>query len=86
MFDEINFDDLPKFDQYDDDFFLQIEANLSDESKIYLWEPKVQCQQLEYSDQLMHISDDSEKESAENLEVNDICLFVLLISIHTRQI
>ena len=33
VFDDINsFDDLPKYDQYDDDYVFQIQINLADES------------------------------------------------------
>ena len=31
-------DDLPKFDQYDDDYVVQTEANLAEQSIVGLWE------------------------------------------------
>ena len=31
-------DDLPKFDQYDDDYVLQTEANLVEQSTVGIWE------------------------------------------------
>lgn len=34
-------DDLPKFDQYDDDYVLQIEASLTNKSKVGLWKEEV---------------------------------------------
>lgn len=71
MFDDITFDDFPNFDKYDDDYFIQIEANLTDQSTAGLWEEEVQFQQLEYSDQPMHISYGSEEESEKNLEVSE---------------
>ena len=64
-------DDLPQFDQYDDDYVLRTEANLADESVASLCEEEVHFQQLEYSDQPMHISYDNYEESAENFEVSE---------------
>ena len=34
-------DDLPHYDQYDDDYVLQTNANLADEPTASLWEEKV---------------------------------------------
>ena len=48
-------DDLPRFDEYDDDYVLQTKANLADESVAGLWKEEVHFQ-LEYSDQPLHIS------------------------------
>ena len=60
MLDDVFYtDDLPQFDQYDDDYVLQTEANLAD------------FQQLEYSDQPMHISHENDEESVANFEVNE---------------
>ena len=39
--DVLHTDDLPQFDQYDDDYVLQTEANLADKSTAILWEEKV---------------------------------------------
>lgn len=40
-FDDITFDDLPKFDQYDDDYVLQTKANIVDQWTASLWEEEV---------------------------------------------
>ena len=40
-------DDFPQFDQYDDDYVLQTEANLADKSAASLCEEEVHFQQLE---------------------------------------
>ena len=45
-------DDLPQFDQYDDDYVLQIEASLANKSVAGLWKEEVHFQQLDYSDKL----------------------------------
>ena len=37
-------DDLPRFDEYDDDYVLQTEANLADKSAARLWEEEVHFQ------------------------------------------
>ena len=45
MLDDILYmDDLPKFDQYDDDYVLQTKANLADQSVADLWEEEIQFQ------------------------------------------
>jgi len=64
-------DELPQFDQYDDDYVLQIEANLVDKSAASLWEEEVHFQQFEYSDQSSHISYGNDEESAVNFEVSE---------------
>jgi len=64
-------DDLPQYDQYDDDYVLQTEANLADKSAARLWEEEVHFQQLEYNDQPSYISYDSDEESAEKFEVSE---------------
>ena len=72
MLDDVLYtDDLLQFDQYDDDYVLQTEANLADESTASLCEEEVHFQHLEYSDQLMHISYDNDEESAANFEVSE---------------
>ena len=79
MLDDVFYtDDLPQFDQYDDDYVLQTEVNLADKSIASLWEEKVHFQQFEYSDQSSHISYGNDEESAVNFEVKDLCLFVFL--------
>ena len=64
-------DDLPQFDQYDDDYVLQTEANLTNKSAASLWEEEVHFQQLEYNVQPSHINYDSDEESAKNFEVSE---------------
>ena len=66
MLDDVFYtDDLPQFDQYDDDdYFLQTKV-------AGLWKEEVHFQQLEYNDQMMHISYDNDKESAANFEVSE---------------
>ena len=68
MLDDVFYtDDLPQFDQYDDDYVFQTEANLADKPVASLWqEEEAHLQQLEYSDQPMHISYDNDEESAAN--------------------
>ena len=47
MLDDVFYtDDLRKFDQYDDDYVLQIEASLADKSTAGLWKEEVHFQQL----------------------------------------
>ena len=72
MLDDVLYnDDLPQFDQYDDDYVLQTEANLADKSTTSLWKEEVHFQQLEYSDQPIHISCDNDEESVANFEVSE---------------
>jgi len=59
---------FPKFNQYDDDDVPQTAASLADKSTAGLWKEEVHFQQLEYSDQSLHISYGSEEESVENFE------------------
>ena len=64
-------DDLPHYDQYDDDYVLQTNANLADKPAASLWEEKVHFQQLEYNVQPSHISYDIDEQSAAKLEVSE---------------
>jgi len=64
-------DGFPKFNQYHDDFVLQIEASLANKSTTGLWKEEVHFQQLKYSDQPLHISYGSEEESTTNVEVSE---------------
>ena len=64
-------DDLPRFDQYDDDYVLQTEANLAIKQAASFCEEDVHFQQLEYSDQPMHMSYDNDEESAKKFEVSE---------------
>ena len=72
MLDDVLYtDDLPQFDQYDDDYVLQIEANLADKSTASLWKEEVHFQQFEYHVQPSHISYENDEESAANFEVSE---------------
>ena len=72
MLDDVFYsDDLPHFDQYDDDYVLQKEANLTDKLTASLWEEEVHFQQLEYNVQPSYISYGSEEESEANFEVSE---------------
>ena len=45
MLDDVFYtDDLPQFDQYDDDYVLQIEANIVDKPAASLWEEEIHLQ------------------------------------------
>jgi len=57
-------DDLPQFDEYDDNYVLQTEANLVDKSAARLWEEEVHVRPS-------HITYDSDEESAANFEVSE---------------
>jgi len=46
----------PKYDQYDDDYKPQVQINLIEESETIFGKSKVQVQQPESSDQLLHFS------------------------------
>ena len=75
MIDDIpSFEDLPKYDQYDDNYVLQIQANFTEKSLASLWDEEVQFQQLKYSDQTIHIKYGSEEESSEILKESSIPL------------
>jgi len=66
-----SFSTLPKYDQYDDDYVPQIQINLTEESETILGKRKVQIQQLESSDRLVHFSYEEEEESVENFETSE---------------
>ena len=75
MFDDVtSFNDLRKYDQYDDNYFLQIQANFTGQSETSLGNKGIQFQQLEDSDHLIHINYESEEESVENLEISEASL------------
>ena len=76
----IPFDDLPKYDQYHENYVLETEANLVKQSKTGLWEKEVQFHQLENRDQQMHISYGDDEENVENLEVSGEYLPLCFIS------
>jgi len=75
MFDDItSFDDFPKYDQYVDNHVFQVQTNFTEKSKTSLGNTEIQFQQLENSDHLIHVSYESEEESAENLEISEASL------------
>jgi len=75
MFDDItSFHDFPKYDQYDDNYVLHIQTNFTEQSETSLGNKGIQFQQLEKSDHLIHISYESEEESAKNLEISEASL------------
>jgi len=75
MFDDItSFNDFPKYDQYDDNYVLQIQTNFTEQSEASLGNKEIQFQQLENDDHLIHIRYESEAESAENLEISEASL------------
>jgi len=59
-----SFSNLPKYDQYDDDYVPQIQINLTEDLETILGKRKVRVQQLESSDELVHFSYEEEEESA----------------------
>ena len=72
MFDEnTSFENFSKYDQYDDNNILQIQTNLSEQSKTSLGNEGIQFQQLENSDHPIDISYECEEESVENLEISE---------------
>jgi len=72
MLDDVFYtDDLPQFDEYDDDYVLQTKANLADKSAARLWQEEVHFQQLEYNVQPSHISYDNDEESASKFELSE---------------
>jgi hypothetical protein len=69
MLDDFSFmDDLPKYDQYDDDY---IKVDSSKQSTTCFWEEEAQLQQLKYDNQPVHINHDSNEENAENSQVSE---------------
>jgi len=66
-----SFSDLPEYDQYDDDYVPQNKKNFTEELETILGKRKIQVQQLESSDQLVHFSYEEEEESAENFETSE---------------
>jgi hypothetical protein len=61
-------DDLPKYDQYDDDY---IKVDSSKQSTTYFWEEEAQLQQLKYDNQPVHINYDNNEENARNFQVSE---------------
>ena len=72
MLDDVFYtDDLPQFDQYDDNYVLQTETNLAIKQAASLWAKEVHFQQLEYNVQPSHISYGNDEESASKFEVSE---------------
>ena len=63
-----SFSNPPK---YDDDYAPQIQTNLAEEFETILGNNKVQVQQPESSDQLVHFSYEEEEKNAENFEASE---------------
>jgi len=75
VFDDItSFDDLPKYDQYDDNYVLQIQTNFTEQSETSFGKKEIRFHQLENNDQLVHFSYESEEENVENLEISEASL------------
>jgi len=68
MFDDILFmDDLPKYDNYDEDY---TKVNSSKPSTTYCWEEEYHLQ-LKYGNQHVHIDHDNNEQNAENFKVRE---------------
>jgi hypothetical protein len=69
MLDDFYFmDDLPNYDQYDDDY---IKVDSSKQSTSCFWEEEAQFQQFKYDDHLVHINHGSNEENEENFKVSE---------------
>lgn len=64
-------DYLPKYDQYDDDYVVEIEVDSSRQPTTSFWEDEVQLQQLKYNIQYIHIRYDNNEESAKNFKTSE---------------
>ena len=62
--------DSPMFDQYVDDYDIQTETNLAEQSTIDLWD-EVHYHQVEKSKQPIQVTYDTDEESLEILEVSE---------------
>jgi hypothetical protein len=70
MIDDLSYlDNLPKYDQYDDDYVVEIDVDCSKKPVACFWEKEAQLQ-LKYDNQPVHINYDSNEENAENLRVS----------------
>jgi hypothetical protein len=71
MFDDISYlDNLPKCDQYDDDYEAEIDVDCSKQSTTCHWQEEDQLQ-LRYDNQPLHNNHDSDEENAENFRVRE---------------
>ena len=64
FYDITHFDDLPKYDKYDDDYVFKIKVDSSSQSS-------TRFQHFKEDSQLTHVVYGSEEESVENLEVSE---------------
>jgi len=72
MIDDIlYFQDLPKYNQYDDDYVVEIDTHFSKQSTTCLWEEEFQLQQLKYRTHHMHINHENNEENAENFKARE---------------
>jgi hypothetical protein len=83
----LTMDNLPKYDQYDDDYVAEIDVDCSKKSTACCWEEEDQLQ-LKYDNQPLHNNYDSNEENAENLRVSGkiFALMFLFISISERKL
>jgi hypothetical protein len=71
MFDDISYlDNLPKYDQYDDDYVVEIDVDCSKKPTACFWEKEAQLQ-IKYDNQPLHNNYDNNEENATNLRVSE---------------
>jgi hypothetical protein len=71
MFDDIPYlDNLPKYDQYDDDHEAEIDVDCSKQSATCCWQEKDHLQ-FRYDNQPLHNSHDSDEEETKNFRVRE---------------
>jgi hypothetical protein len=71
MFDDISYlDNIPKYDQYDYDYVVEIYVDCSKNPMTFFWEKKAQLQ-IKYANHPFHNSYDSNEENAENIRVSE---------------
>ena len=74
--------DSPRFDQCVDDYDIQTETNLAEQSTIDLWD-EVHYHQVEKIKQPIQVTDDTDEESLESLEVSEESLTLFSTSLHS---
>jgi hypothetical protein len=68
MFDDISYlDNLPNYDQYEDDYVVEIDVDCSKQSTTCCWQEEDQLE-LRYDNQPVHIDYDSKEENEANPE------------------
>ena len=71
MIDDLSYlDNLPKYDQYDDDYVFEIDVDYSKQPMACLLEKEAQLQ-IKYDNQPLHNNYDSNEENAANLRVSE---------------